>query len=171
MKSASLFLLTIVGHAIAAAVYNSDSDVTYEGVFQKGVETFFAIPYGQDTGGANRFKAPKPFVPAPGSTISAQSRGPVCPQPMGDYAYPLYLSNVTEYSEDCLHLNIYRPKGTSPHDSLPVMLHIHGGSFFEGSKDELVIQPEGLVLRSVEMEHPIMFVTINYRLGGMSHVC
>lgn len=147
-------------------VHDLTSDVTYRGVSSQGIETFFSIPYGQDTGGENRFKAPQPYVPIKGSVINAIEKGPACPQPHGDYAFPLYLSNVTKISEDCLHVNVYRPEGTGSDAKLPVMLYIHGGSFFIGSKDELTIQPEGLILRSVEMDHPVVVVNINYRLGS-----
>jgi carboxylesterase type B len=61
---------------------------------------------------------------------------------------------------------VYRPEGTSPDAKLPVLLYIHGGSFWIGSKDELVIQPGGLIKRSVDIGIPMMSVTINYRLGG-----
>ena len=161
---------TLLARVAAVAVQNNDAGVTYEGIRRDGIDVFYSVPYGQDTGGANRFKPPKPFVAKAGTSIRANSQGAVCPQPRGDYFSPLYLSNVTEISEDCLHLNIYRPAGISSHANVPVMLHIHGGSFFIGSKDELVIQPEGLVLRSVQMGLPVIFVTISYRLGGMCHL-
>ena len=142
-------------------------DVTYTGVSRDGIETFFSIPYGKDTSGEHRFKPPRPFSPTKGSTIDASSAGPACPQPKGDLYIPLYLSNITEVSEDCLHLNVYRAQETKAGDKLPVMLYIHGGSFYIGSKDELTIQPGGLIVRSAEMGIPVVFVTINYRLGGM----
>lgn len=157
---------SFVGRYKPPVVHDVTSDVTYRGVWSPGIETFFAIPYGQDTGGENRFKQPQPFVPTPGSFINAVEPGPACPQPHGDYAFPLYLSNITGISEDCLHLNVYRPEGAECDANLPVMLYIHGGSFFIGSKDELTIQPEGLIRRSVEMGHPVVVVNINYRLGS-----
>lgn len=145
--------------------YDRSADVKYVGSYIDEVETFLAVPYGQDTGGNERFRPPRPYTPACGSTIYAQSRGPACPQPYGAAAFPLYLGNITEVSEDCLHLNIARPNGTRAYDKLPVMLHIHGGSFFLGSKDEPAIQPGGLILQSVTNGHPVMVVEINYRLG------
>ena len=152
-----------------AFVHDPTCDVTYNGVSEHGIETFFGIHYGQDTGGANRFKPPKFYVPKSGSTIDATNAGPACPQPKGDSFKPLYLSNVTDVSEDCLHLNVYRPAGTKPNAKLPVLLFIHGGSFWIGSKDELVTQPGGLIKRSVDLGIPLMYVSINYRLGGTYH--
>ncbi|KAK5162880.1 uncharacterized protein LTR77_011137 [Saxophila tyrrhenica] len=152
-------------NAESTIVYHKDQEVSYQGVCDNSIETFLSIPYGQDTGGEHRFKPPRPYVPQPGSVIDAQTNGPACPQPHGAFSFPLYLSNITDISEDCLHLNIYRPKGTSCNDKLPVMLYIHGGSFFLGSKDEISIQPEGLIRRSVGMGQPVLAVYINYRLG------
>lgn len=36
-------------------VVDSSQNVTYEGVYQSGVEAFLGIHYGQDTGGLNLF--------------------------------------------------------------------------------------------------------------------
>nr|POF14901.1 secreted lipase [Quercus suber] len=140
-------------------------DVSYEGIHRDEVETFLGIPYGRDTSGMHRFKAPRPFSPRRRTTIRATAAGPACPQSLGGSALPLSLGNVTEISEDCLHLNVYRPNGTQPGDRLPVLLFIHGGSFVSASKDEPTLQPSGLILQSVSNGHPVMAVNINYRLG------
>lgn len=163
----SLLSICISVSAIKApTVHDASCAVTYNGFEESGVENFFSIPYGQDTGGSNRFKPPKPYTPPPGSSIDATSRGPECPQPRKAPAIPFYWSNYSHVSEDCLHLNVYRPKNTAPNAKLPVLIYIHGGSFFEGSKDELVSQPPGLILQSVNNGDPIIAVTINYRLGA-----
>ena len=106
--TALLFVQNSFTNAVrTATVHDSSLDVAYEGVVDvHGIETFYGIPYAKDTSGQHRFKPPRPFTPAKGSTINAQSAGPACPQPMGDIAAPLYLSNITEVSEDCLHLNV-----------------------------------------------------------------
>ncbi|KAL7950437.1 Alpha/Beta hydrolase protein [Trichoderma barbatum] len=75
------------------------------------------------------------------------------------------LTNVTYISEDCLNLNIVRPKGTKPNALLPVMVYIHGGSFWAGQNSEITTAPDGLILESVKNELPIMHVSMNYRLG------
>ncbi|KAK3686622.1 hypothetical protein LTR37_019644 [Vermiconidia calcicola] len=146
-------------------VHDAEYDVTYEGICDGGIETFLSIPYGKDTGGNNRFRPPQPYVHARGSTFTAQGQGPACPQPSGAIFFPLYLSNITSISEDCLHLNVYRAAGTAPDAKLPVMVYIHGGGFYAGSKDEITIQPGGLILDSVNMGHPVVVVNINYRVG------
>jgi hypothetical protein len=105
-----------------------DNHVTYHGTHKDGVEAFLGIKYAQDTSGANRFNAPKPFTPSPGSFISADRPGPACPQDVsvGEDFLPLYLTIFRDTSEDCLSLNVNRPNGTRKGDSLPVMVFIHG---------------------------------------------
>ncbi|KAI1446349.1 carboxylesterase family protein [Annulohypoxylon stygium] len=170
MRPPSLFgTLLLCGGVVAVtsdpSVVDTKNNVTYNGVNRNGVEAFLNIPYGQDTSGANRFKPPQAFVPKPGSTINAQAYGPSCPQPLGEGFPPLTLTNVTAISEDCLHLNIIRPVNVTANDSLPVLIYIYGGGFWTGMNSELVTQPDGMILESVENGLPIVHVAMNYRLG------
>ncbi|GAB7328670.1 hypothetical protein MBLNU13_g00597t2 [Cladosporium sp. NU13] len=144
-----------------------DNHVTYRGTHKDGVEAFLGIKYAHDTSGANRFKAPKPFTPSPGSFISADRPGPACPQDVsvGEDFLPLYLTIFRDTSEDCLSLNVNRPNGTRKGDMLPVMVFIHGGSYIVGAKDELTSQPGGLIIESVNNGLPVIHVSLNYRLG------
>ena len=162
-----LLLETTLSHSLSpVSVQDPTCDVTYQGVTKENVDYFYGIHYAEDTSGANRFYPPIPYVPKHGSTVDATNAGPACPQPKGDPFTPLYLSNVTDISEDCLHLNVYRPHGTKPGAKLPVFVYIHGGSFYVGSKDDLVVRPEGLIRHSAKIGIPIIQVNINYRLGG-----
>lgn len=145
---------------------NDVTSVTFNGLYKDQVEAFLGIPYAQDTGGQHRFKPPRPYSFDNGSSISAQSPGPACPQELGAQTLPLYLGNITEISEDCLRLNVNRPNGTNAGDKLPVMVYIHGGSFYSSSKDDPTAQPGGLILESVENGHPVIHVAMNYRLGA-----
>lgn len=161
--------LLSIGCAIAnPTVVDSRHGVTYRGLHRNGIEVFLNIPYGQDTGGANRFKPPKPRVVARGSTIYATTYGPACPQQLGGWFVPLSLSNVTKVSEDCLNLNVARPKDTGIHDRLPVLVYLHGGSFWTGQNQEITISPDGMILESVENGLPVIHVAMNYRLGCKS---
>ncbi|UKZ63443.1 uncharacterized protein TrAtP1_004673 [Trichoderma atroviride] len=139
--------------------------VTYQGIHRNGVEAFLNVPYGQDTGDYWRFKPPRPHIPVPGSMVKADSYGPACPQPLGSWMVPLSLTNITAISEDCLNLNIVRPRATEANASLPVMVYIHGGSFWAGSNSEITTSPDGLVLESVKNKLPVIHVSMNYRLG------
>ncbi|KAI1487668.1 putative lipase [Biscogniauxia mediterranea] len=148
------------------SVTTASGNVTYQGLERNGIELFLNIPYGQDTSGENRFKPPRPYVPAPGTTVNARSYGPACPQPLGPSIPPLVLSNVTEISEDCLNLNVARPRGACPGDRLPVAVFIHGGSFWTGQNSEITTAPDGMILESIENGLPIIHVAMNYRLGS-----
>ncbi|KAI1774945.1 carboxylesterase family protein [Hypoxylon cercidicola] len=150
-------------------VFDPDSKVKYRGIRRNGIEVFLNIPYGQGTGGANRFKPPRAFAPRPGSTIDARSYGPACPQPLSNDTAPLAVSSVSEISEDCLNLNVARPSGMHGHHHhrglLPVLVYIHGGGFWSGQNRELTIAPDGMILESVANGLPIIHVAMNYRLG------
>ncbi|XPT03117.1 hypothetical protein M3J09_012219 [Ascochyta lentis] len=166
-----LLLASIAGCSYAAIhalrVDDASCGVTYRGIERDGIQHFYGIPYGQDTSGENRFKPPRLYVPAPGSVIDATKPGIACPQALGKSSPPLGQGNVTRVSEDCLNLNIVRPKlnNTDGYGKLPVMVWIHGGSFWWGSNVEPTFKPDGLVQQSVEGGSPIIHVAMNYRLG------
>jgi len=130
-KMRLIILLVLATAATVSArglvVKNSDA-VEYVGVTGQDIDMFLGIPYAQDTSGANRFKPPRPYMPAPGEKIDATKRGPACPQPKGRLSPPLALVNITEVSENCLNLNIARPRGVP--GPLPVAVYLHGGSFW-----------------------------------------
>lgn len=146
-------------------VVDPSRDVTYEGLERNGIEVFLNIPYAQDTGGANRFKPPRPHVPAARSTVNAKSYGPSCPQQFGVWVPPITLGNITDVSEDCLNLNVARPQRACATDRLPVMVWIHGGSFWAGDNHETTTLPDGMILESVRNGLPVIHVAMNYRLG------
>lgn len=134
----SLLLGLALRYYVAAAATDTDkpsvkdhtSDVTYHGLARNDVELFLNIPYGQDTGGEHRFKPPRPAEPETRSTVDATAYGPACPQPPSlEDNFPLALTEVVDHgvSEDCLSLNVARPRDTKKGAKLPVMIFIHGG--------------------------------------------
>ncbi|KAH8799487.1 esterase 1 [Flagelloscypha sp. PMI_526] len=72
-------------------------------------------------------------------------------------------------SEDCLTLNVFRSDPTSesvrPHQLLPVVVWIHGGDFVAGASS--IYDGSKIVSRASERGTPIVFVSINYRLGPL----
>ena len=131
MKSLALALLwATITQATPTATNVHNKGVTYQGIYANEVEGFLQIYYGESTAGNNRFRPPVPYTPTANSTIYATAAGPACPQrtvhgqPNPFNAYVL----VTEVSENCLALNVWRPNGTKAGDDLPVLLYIHGGS-------------------------------------------
>ncbi|KAI1326857.1 putative lipase [Xylariaceae sp. FL0255] len=147
-------------------VSDDKQDVTYVGQRRNGIEVFLGIPFGEDTGGPNRFKPPVPFIPVRGAIVDAQSYGAACPQKLSGIEPPFYYTPVDNISEDCLNLVLGRPKGTTKSSRLPVMVYIYGGSLWSGQNKEAVTAPDGLVIESVENGTPVIVVGVNYRLGA-----
>ncbi|KAF2422984.1 alpha/beta-hydrolase [Tothia fuscella] len=74
-------------------------------------------------------------------------------------------------SEDCLLLDVYVPKAawdTKGTKKVPVVVWIHGGGFTMGWKGQPGSTPTGLFQIACENQdaEPIIYVAINYRLGG-----
>ncbi|KAL0580035.1 hypothetical protein V5O48_001969 [Marasmius crinis-equi] len=119
------------------------------------LEFFGGIPYAEPPIGNLRLRQPvlKPALDVP--TFNATQFGPAC----------LQSTNLTS-SEDCLTINIHRPADQVRSDQLlPVMVYIHGGGFFAGSSSELDGNP--LVLRSINRGTPVIYASLNYRLGPL----
>lgn len=133
MKTSLLITLTFGVIARTLHIDDASCGVRYRGIERDGLQYFYGIPYGQDTSGENRFKPPQPYAPHPGEVIEATTPGVACPQPLGKSSPPLGQGNITEISEDCLNLNIVRPRlnNTDGHEKLPVMVWIHGGKCTE----------------------------------------
>ncbi|KAK5627848.1 hypothetical protein RRF57_003563 [Xylaria bambusicola] len=164
--------LLVVAAVVAWGVESTDprvaddkQGVTYNGLTRDGVEVYLGIRFGGDTGGENRFKPPRPYTYAPGAVVDATSYGPACPQPVEAASPPFSYTDVSEVSEDCLNLIIGRPKGSTKDSNLPVMVWIHGGSFWSGKNSEASNSPDGIVSQSVANGMPVIVVAINYRLG------
>jgi len=72
-------------------------------------------------------------------------------------------------SEDCLRLTITRPSSI-PNDGtplLPVLIFLHGGAFFLGSGERPAYSPLTLCTAALSRSTPIVFVSVNYRLGAL----
>lgn len=112
--------------------------------------SFYSIPFAEPPVGDLRFKMPTK-VKNWEEVRDCTQKPPMCLQ----YAFPF--TNDLIGQEDCLYLNIFTPKPHEENARLPVMIFIHGGGFFCGSSNEY--PPH------VMMNHDIVFVTIQYRLG------
>ena len=71
-----------------------------------------------------------------------------------------------EQAEDCLRLTITRPKDV-PLTKLPVVVFLHGGAFFLGSGERRYYSPLTFCTHALEMQKPVLFVSMNYRLGAL----
>ncbi|KAH9999292.1 extracellular triacylglycerol lipase precursor [Russula vinacea] len=108
---------------------------------------------------------------SPLQSFNASSYGLPCLQPVGhlplstlQVADPLQFSDA-EMSEDCLTLNIIRPSNIDINTSLSVMVWIYGGGFYAG--DSSIYDGATFVEQSVTRGTPILFVSMNYRIGPL----
>jgi len=126
-----------------------------EGIAEtESVIAFKGIPYAKAPVGERRWKAPEPFGKWNG-VREAKQFGPKAMQTniFGDM---VFRSNGT--SEDCLYLNVWKPKNTGK-KLLPVLVYYYGGGFVAGDGSEPRYDGTSMA------EHGIISVTVNYRLG------
>lgn len=122
--------LTAPAHPVATTVAGR-----IQGRDRAGVKVFLGVPYGADTGGANRWLPPRPGSSWTG-VRQAVAYGPAPPQvtpigaPMQEETDMLQQAPV---GEDCLTLNVYTPAVGPNSGRRAVMVWFHGGGFSAGS--------------------------------------
>ena len=131
------------------------------GYVDAGVFTFKGIPYGQDTGGENRWLPAKPPKPWDGE-YPALIYGANCPQRLHDFTgiEQSFLQDWDDgyMSEDMLKLNVWTSSLTGKR---PVMVYFHGGGFSFGSSYELPSHEGAQMAR----RHDVVQVSVNHRLN------
>jgi para-nitrobenzyl esterase len=130
------------------------------GFVDGGVLTFKGIPYGQNTGGENRWLPAKP--PAPwNDEYPALIYGPNSPQNLHNWAIEqTFLQDWDDgyQGEDMLKLNVWTPSLTGKR---AVMVYFHGGGFSFGSAYELPSHEGAQMAR----HHDVVQVSVNHRLN------
>ncbi|KAI0440507.1 alpha/beta-hydrolase [Xylaria telfairii] len=117
--------------------------------------SFLGVPYAAPPVGDLRWRPPQPPLPWTGVRLCDRfSPGSI--QPPSPTA-SIYSSGDTEFSEDCLYLNVYT--GTEGTTNRPVLVWFHFGAFVFGSgsnpmQDGAKLAAEGITV-----------VTVNFRLG------
>ena len=138
------------------------------GTKQTPVMSFKGIPFAAAPVGANRWRAPQPYLPRTGDR-PAWDFAPACMQ--GEHMTRWYADVARDFgadpggvgrfsgvSEDCLYLNVWTPDLDSS-AARPVMVWVHGGSNAGGWSYEPNYLGDRLAARSV------VVVTIAYRVG------
>jgi para-nitrobenzyl esterase len=144
------------------------------GLWRSGIFVFKGIPYGESTGGANRFMPPVPVKPWTGIR-NALLYGRACIQPDSDsahFSYDGHNRSGGEFNflchggegqltpgEDCLQLNVWTP-GLKDNRKRPVMVFYHGGGFSTGFDNALASYDGESLAR-----HDVVVVTCNHRLN------
>ncbi len=121
------------------------------GFSDKGSWCWKGIPYADPPTGSLRWKAtldPTPWIGTRETKKFGSSAAQVMP----------FLGPIG--SEDCLYLNVWRPK--TPETKLPVYLYIHGGGNSIGSSAEVSYYGNAIVEKS-----NLLYISVNYRLGAM----
>jgi para-nitrobenzyl esterase len=140
--------------ATAALEARVDGGVV-RGALERGVIAFKGIPYAAPPVGAFRWAPPQPVRHWSGIR-PAVNFGPDCAQlPTPGDAAPLR----TEPRENCLYLNVWRPKSTGAR-KLAVMVWIYGGGFVDGGTSPAVYDGTQFARDGV------VLVSFNYRLGN-----
>lgn len=133
------------------------------GYIDGDVFTFKGVPYGQNTGGENRWLPAKPPIPWK-DEYPALIYGANCPQRLHDWTSQeqVFIQDWDDgwQSEDMLKLNIWTP---SLSGSRPVMFYIHGGGFEFGSSYELPSHEGAQMAR----HHDVVQISVNHRLNAL----
>ena len=124
-----------------------------------GAHVWRGVPFGADTSGENRWRAPRP-APAWDGVREAISFADVCAQIATPFT-PIegWVNGQVEGSEDCLAADIYAPANAKDSD-LPVMVWIHGGSNVSGASQ--LYQGHRLAVNE-----DVIVVSVQYRLGPL----
>ncbi|RCN36931.1 Carboxylesterase [Ancylostoma caninum] len=101
--------------------------------------------------------AEKPIPPKPWKGLRDGTKfGALCIQLVREFVPP-----TEQTSEDCLTLNIIRPKKEAPQTGFPILFWVHGGGYEAGSAPFYGYQG----FADIYTAQDVIVVTIQYRLG------
>ncbi|MFD1824623.1 MULTISPECIES: carboxylesterase/lipase family protein [Mumia] len=124
------------------------------GVSASSADQFLGVPYAAPPVRDLRFAAPA--EPASWKGVrDADRQSPACVQ-----FEPTGVREEQATSEDCLYLDLYRPKNPGKRSKLPVMVWFHGGGHTQGT---------GVIYGGSTMasKTDTIVVSVNYRLGAL----
>jgi para-nitrobenzyl esterase len=143
-------------HTYELGSWNNDSMVQTKyglvsGYSDKSTWCWKGIPYATPPVGKLRWKAPLDPIPWLGTRKTRR---------FGSSAAQVMFIIGPSGSENCLYLNIWRPK--SSETELPVYLYIHGGGNSIGSS-----ATQSYYGNAVAEKSNLLYISVNYRLGAM----
>lgn len=160
----------------APTVTISHPQATIVGAPGPGVDMFNGIPFAVPPTGTGRLRPPQP-IQTPMGTVEAIKSAKSCPQfsfddnsnsfvtsLLGNLTDNPLVQKISNSGEDCLTVDIRRPSGTKAGANLPVLVWIYGGGFESGSTSSY--DGTSFVANSIQSNMPVIFVAMNYRLGG-----
>ncbi|WP_405941031.1 carboxylesterase/lipase family protein [Streptomyces sp. NBC_00207] len=127
------------------------------GQSRDGAQEFLGVPYAAPPVGDARLRAPQP-PPRWNGVREAVQQAPACLQ-----FSPFGLADPQAVSEDCLYLDVYRPRTARTGARLPVILWMHGGAYSQGTGTQFGGRTMADLTQSV-------VVSINYRLGQLGYL-
>ncbi|KAI0699628.1 carotenoid ester lipase precursor [Cerioporus squamosus] len=158
---------------------------TVLGTTNGSVTSYIGIPYAQPPIGDLRLRLPVLIESYNGTINATQPAATQCPQLQsapGPVLPPEIQQDVLAYSaailpainvpedEDCLTINVQVPSDAKPgRDNLPVMVMIYGGELvasLDAPSIVLMFPGQDFVQHSVDINKPVVFVAMNYRLNG-----
>lgn len=137
---------------VATAPQVTIAQGTLQGAALGDIEAFRDIPYAAPPVGGLRWRPPQP-APSWQGVREADRFGPACVQNAVSWADD---NPPGATSEDCLTLNILRPKGAQKR---PVLVWIHGGGYLNGSAAAPIYDGSSFA------RDGLVFVSLDYRLG------
>ncbi len=153
-------IFTIVAIVTVSFVFAQQPQVKVEeGIMEgitlpSGVQSFRGIPFAKPPVGDLRWKEPQPADHWTGIRKADHFGSSPMQKPI--YGDMRFRSPGT--SEDCLYLNVWRPKADVS-GKLPVLVYFYGGGFNAGDGSENRYDGESFAKEGV------IVVTVNYRLG------
>ncbi|KAL8278026.1 hypothetical protein RQP46_009658 [Phenoliferia psychrophenolica] len=122
-------------------------------------EAFLGVRFAQAPVGNLRLRPPHSLNTTFNDEVDAKEYPPFCPGFGGDdVGFVL--------DEDCLMLNVIRPEGVVEGSDAAVGLWLYGGGYAMGGSGDPRYNGSWVVQRSVAMEKPIIFVSVNYRVAA-----
>ncbi|KAL1437992.1 hypothetical protein MTO96_048449 [Rhipicephalus appendiculatus] len=144
------------------------------------VHAFLRVPFAKAPRGALRFKPPQPLdspvgEDESGSTVDSAIKGPPCPQQ--DFYLGRQRVDVSNGSEDCLHLNIWSPAlncstELDPCEARTVLFFLYGAAFQNGGNNFEASAAYHAAAQLYDGRYlsalgDLVVVVPNYRVGAM----